>query len=193
MKTIRLLLTSLALVFLNAHVMAETSATSPQQKIVASAIDPQVFIEKAASAGLAEVEMAKMALKKSTLDEVRHFAQMMIESHTQMNKDLLDLANAEGMNVPDEPTLMKKTKVFMLAQKEGESFDEAYAKNQVEAHEQTYQLFRQAANSPSQNVRKFADSQLKSLEHHLNMARALATTVAQTRASESGPKGVYTP
>lgn len=184
MKTIRLILTSLVLVFLNAHVIADTSSSSSQQKIVASAIDPQVFIVKAASAGLAEVELAKMALKKSTQDEVRHFAQMMIESHTQMNKDLLDLANAEGFNIPDEPTLMKKTKVFMLSQKEGESFDAAYAENQVEAHEQTYQLFRQAANSSSQNVRKFADSQLKTLEHHLNGARALATTVAQNQASD---------
>lgn len=198
MKTIRLLLTGLTLVFFNTQIMAATSPqkqedssprdTSLQQQIVASAIDPQVFVENAASAGLAEVEMAKMALKKSTQDDVRHFAQMMIESHTQMNKELRALANNEGLNIPDEPTLLKKTKTFVLSQRQGESFDEAYAKNQVEAHEQTYQLFRQAANSPSENVRKFAEAKLHSLEHHLNVARALVTTVAQTRATESSPK-----
>lgn len=171
---------------------AAADTTNPQ-KFVDSAIDPQVFVEKASASGAAEVEMSKMALEKSTQDEVRHFAQMMIESHTVINKELRELAKSQGYNIADEPTLLKKAKSFVLRQREGESFDEAFAKSQVNAHEQTYKLFRQAANSPDKSVRNYAESKLDTLEHHLNMARALATTVAQNRTTDSTPKGIYTP
>jgi putative membrane protein len=190
MRSFHIVLISLMLIGFGAGASADSAH---QQKFVDGAVDPQVFVEKASSGGAAEVELAKMALEKSTQDEVRHFAQMMIESHTVMNQHLRELAKNEGLNIADEPTLMKKAKAFVLSQKEGESFDESYAKNQVAAHERTYKLFREAANSPEENVREFAESQLETLEHHLNMARALATTVAQTRSAEKSPKGIYTP
>lgn len=173
--------------------MSAAADTTHQQKFVETAIDPQVFVEKASAGGAAEVTLAKMALEKSTQDEVRHFAQMMIEAHTVINKELRELAQSEGLNIADEPTLMKKAKAFVLSQKDGESFDESYAKNQVQAHEQSFKLFRQAANSSDKNVREFAEAKLTTLEHHLNMARALETTVAQSRSAETSPKGIYTP
>lgn len=180
MRSFHILLVSL--MFMAVGASAATDTTS-QQKFVDTAIDPQVFVEKASAGGAAEVVLAKMALEKSTHDDVRHFAQVMIEGHTVMNQQLRDLAESEGFTITDEPTMMKKAKAFVLSQRKGESFDEAYAKSQVEAHEQTYQLYRQAANSSEQSVREFAETQLKTLEHHLNMARALATTVAQSRST----------
>lgn len=180
MRSVHIILIGLLLMAFGARVQADTNLT---QKFIDTAIDPQVFVEKASSSGAAEVEMAKMALQKSTQDDVRHFAQMMIESHTLMNEQLRELAENEGLTISDEPTLMKKAKAFVLSQRQGESFDEAYAKNQLEAHEQTYELFRQAANSPEKNVREFAESQLPTLEHHLNLARTLVTTVAQSQAT----------
>jgi putative membrane protein len=182
MRSFHILLISLILTSFGAGAAADSTH---QQKFVDSAIDPQVFIEKASSGGATEVQLAKMALEKSTQDDVRHFAQMMIESHTVINQQLRELAQNEGLNIADEPTLKKKAKAFVLSQKEGESFDEAYANNQLEAHEKTYKLFRQAAKAPEDNVRNFAESKLETLEHHLNMARALTTTVAQSRTTET--------
>jgi putative membrane protein len=181
MKYFRLLITALIL-GCTSSVIADDS--NLQQKFVDTPVDPQVFVEQATTAGLTEVEMAKIALKTSTNDEVRHFAQMMIEGHTQMNKELRDLANSEGLNIADEPTLLKKAKTLVLSQKKGTSFDEAYAKHQVESHEQSYKLFRQAANSPSKNVREFAEAKLRTLEHHLNVAQTLADAVAQAQAPD---------
>lgn len=189
MRSLKILFATLVL---SGFATAIAADTAHQQKFVDSAIEPQKFVEKASSGGVMEVELAKMALEKSTLDEVRHFAQMMIESHTVINDQLRTLAKNEGLNIADEPSLVKKTKAFVLSQKEGESFDEAYAKNQVAAHEKTYHLFRRAANSSNDNIRKFAETKLTTLEHHLNMARALATTVAQSRSIENAPKGIYT-
>lgn len=182
MKYFRLLLTSLILSCANAALADDTSV---QQKFIDTPVDPQVFVEKAYASGLTEIELANNALQKSTHEEVRHFAQMMIEGHTQINNDLRTLANAEGLNIPSEATLLKKAKARMLALKKGESFESSYAGHQVESHEQSYKLFRQAAKSPNSNIRKFAEEKLPSLEHHLNVAKALVTAVAQTNASEN--------
>ena len=103
MRNFLALLTSL--VFAGVCVTAAADSTH-QQKFVEDAVDPQVFVEKASSSGTAEVALAKMALEKSTQDEVRHFAQMMIESHTVLNQQLRELAESEGLNIADEPTLM---------------------------------------------------------------------------------------
>ncbi|MCR6652085.1 MAG: DUF4142 domain-containing protein [Cellvibrionaceae bacterium] len=135
MKYFRLLLTSLILSCANAALADDTSV---QQKFIDTPVDPQVFVEKAYASGLTEIELANNALQKSTHEEVRHFAQMMIEGHTQINNDLRTLANAEGLNIPSEATLLKKAKARMLALKKGESFESSYAGHQVESHEQSY-------------------------------------------------------
>jgi len=192
-KQLRQILLALALSGFGAGIYTANADTELPQKFVEGSIEPQTFVEKVSSSSTAEVETAKMALEKSTQKEVRHFAQMMIESHIVLNQELRALATNEGLNMADEPTLLKKAKTFVLSQKEGESFDEAYAQNQVATHEATYKLFRQAANMENKNVRTFAEAKLPTLEHHLNMARALATTVAQTRSAEGTPKGIYNP
>src|SRR5262245_56257753 len=40
------------------------------------------FVDKAASSGMAEVELGKMALDRATSNEVKQFAQMMVRDHT---------------------------------------------------------------------------------------------------------------
>src|SRR5690606_35536503 len=88
------------------------------QKHVEGTIDPQVFVEKASAAGIAEIELAKMALEKSTQTDVREFAQTMIEDHKLTHKQLRELAAAEGLRLADDASLTKKAKAFVLSQKD---------------------------------------------------------------------------
>ncbi|MGV8664222.1 DUF4142 domain-containing protein, partial [Pseudomonas aeruginosa] len=55
------------------------------------------------------------------------------------------------------------------------SFEPAYANNQVAAHEKAVELFTQAAaNLTDPELQAFAKTPLPSLQHQLEMARALA-------------------
>lgn len=140
---------------------------------------PQDFVEQAAQSGINEIESAKLALEKSNDAEIKQFANTMIEDHRKANDELNALASQEGLEVPDEASLIAKAKKMLLEMRD-ESFDEAYANNQVMAHENAVELFREEAeSSENQKLKAFAQKTLPKLEEHLKMAKQLQSGTAQ--------------
>jgi len=137
-------------------------------------IEPAKFVDEASAAGIAEIESSKLALQKSTSAEIKTFAQEMINDHSAANKQLADIAAKKGLKVATEAELTNKAKAFILKQRDGESFDEAYVKNQVKAHKDAIELFNKAAVSPDVELASFAVATLPKLEHHLHGAKTLA-------------------
>lgn len=137
-------------------------------------VEPAKFVEDASAAGVAEIETAKLALQKSTSPAVKTFAQEIINDHTAANKQLIGIAQKKGLKVSTEAELTAKAKALVLKQRDGESFDEAYANNQVKAHKDAIELFNKAAVSPDVELASFAVAALPKLEHHLHAAEALA-------------------
>lgn len=135
------------------------------------------FVDEASAKGMAEIETAKLALDKGTAEDVKSFAQKMIDDHTKSNQKLAELAGQhDDLQMSDEATLMDKAKAMILQLRDGENFDQAYANNQVVAHEQTIELYREyARNGENPELKKFAESTLKVLEQHLQHAQQLAS------------------
>ncbi|RYE53839.1 MAG: DUF4142 domain-containing protein [Sphingobacteriales bacterium] len=165
MKTTKFLTTG---VFLMAFGAACSSAMAKDT------IDPSDFVDNASAAGVAEIETAKLALQKSTNASVKTFAQEIINDHTAANKELTGIAQKKNLKVATEAELTAKAKAMALKQRDGESFDEAYANNQVKAHKDAIELFNKAASSPDVELASFATKTLPKLEHHLHAAEALA-------------------
>jgi putative membrane protein len=137
------------------------------------------FVDNAAAGGIAEIETSKLALEKSSSADVKDFANMMISDHTKANEELISLAKKHDIEVPDEPTLVKKAKAKILDMRD-ESFDAAYANNQVMAHEETIALFKKEAETVTDDkkpgnteLKAFAQKMLPDLEKHLEMAKKL--------------------
>ncbi len=146
-------------------------------------ISAEDFVDEASAKGIAEIETARIALEKSNTNAVREFAQQMITDHTAANNELRQIAQRKNLDVADDAELMNKAKAFILKQRDGESFDQAYANNQVVAHEQTIELFRDATRSQDAEIKVFATKTLPKLEQHLQKAKALQrTTGAKTDA-----------
>lgn len=138
---------------------------------------PDDFVDEASAKGIAEIETGKMALEKSTSPDIKSFAEQMIKDHTQANQELAAIAKRKNLEVASEAELMNKAKAMILELRSGESFDEAYANNQVAAHEATIELFReQTEESEDPDIQAFATSTLPKLEQHLEMAKSLAAT-----------------
>lgn len=137
-------------------------------------IDASDFVDEASAKGIAEIETAKLALRKSNSAEVKAFAQMLIDDHTAANKELANIALRKKLEVSTEAELMNKAKAYILKQRDGESFDEAFAENQVEAHKDAIELFKEAAVSDDAELAAFAAKTLPKLEHHLQTAKNLA-------------------
>ncbi|MGM8227736.1 DUF4142 domain-containing protein [Cellvibrio sp. ARAG 10.3] len=154
-------------------------------------VDAEDFVEEASAKGLAEIETARMALRKGTSPQVKEFAQKMIDDHTAANQELSGIARAkEDWEIADDAELMNKAKAFILRQRDGESFDQAYANNQVVAHEQTIELFREARELRDPELRAFVNKTLPKLETHLRMAKDLAAATGASEADRMNREGV---
>ncbi|SDS57025.1 Predicted outer membrane protein [Halopseudomonas litoralis] len=136
-------------------------------------IDAEDFLEEASAKGVAEIETGQKALEESQSAEVKKFAERMIKDHAAANEKMAELAASKNLEISDEATLMDKAKTMILEAREGESFDAAYANNQVAAHEQTIELFEKAARSDDAEVAAFAKETLPKLKDHLKQAQAL--------------------
>lgn len=131
------------------------------------------FVDDAAQGGITEVEAGKLALEKSSSADVKTFAQHMVTDHTKANQELTALAKKLDIEVPDDAALTDKAKKAILEMRD-ESFDKAYANNQVAVHEKTVELFqKEAASSDNAELKAFAAKTLPTLEAHLKMAKEL--------------------
>jgi len=146
---------------------------------MAIGVDADNFIEQASAKALAEIELGKIAVQKSSVPEVKAFAKKMIENNATVTKDLRELASKKNVQMADEAALLAKSKTSILNQREGESFDVSYINNQIAAHQATITLFKDASSSTDEDVRRLAATSLPRLEQHLRDAEALVGVIAR--------------
>lgn len=136
-------------------------------------VSPEDFVEEASAKGIAEIEVGKLALEKATSQEVKDFAQSMVDDHTAANQKLGTLATQKELQVSDDAELINQAKALVLKLRGERSFDKAYMNNQVMAHQQTIELFQRASQSEDNEIAAFAKETLPKLEHHLKMAEEI--------------------
>jgi putative membrane protein len=95
----------------------------------------QDFVHDAAIAGMAEIDMARMALDRSRDANVKKFAQMMIDDHTKAGNDLKSVAMRHRIEVPAQVDDDHRDKAEALGKKSGAEFDQAYAEAMVDGHQ----------------------------------------------------------
>jgi putative membrane protein len=133
------------------------------------------FVEDASAKGVAEVEAGKLAQEKGTAADVKTFADMMVKDHTMANTKLKSIADSKKLEVSNNAELLDKTKAMILELRSAKSFDQAYANNQVKAHEATIELFEEEIkDGKDAELKAFAKETLPKLQEHLTHAKALA-------------------
>lgn len=102
--------------------------------------DPQIA-HIAYTAGVIDVENAKLAIAKSGNKEVVSFAEDMVRDHEAVNTQALDLVKKLKVTPEDNDTSKALAKAAdderaKLAKLDGASFDKAYVDNEVAYHKQ---------------------------------------------------------
>lgn len=133
----------------------------------------KAFIEKAAHAGLAEVELGKLAEKKAANDHCKSMASQIVSDHNKLNNDLQALATRKGVTIATEPALTAKASLKLLEQSDGEKFDDKFNKKVIADHKDAVELFEKASKeSKDADVKAFADNALPTLKKHLETAES---------------------
>ena len=84
---------------------------------------------------MAEIELSRMALDKSTSPEVKAFAQMMIDDHGAAEDKLKSVVSGHAIDWPAQLDDKHRETADDLAKKQGPDFDRDYVKAMVEVHQ----------------------------------------------------------
>jgi putative membrane protein len=139
-----------------------------------SAVDKD-FIKAAASNGLAEIQLAKLASGQASREAVREFASHLEKDHSAANVELLKILTDQGLDVPRdmEPYLSASKHLDGL---KGEAFDRAYLQHLIQEHEEAIAHFtKETKEGQNPQLKSFASKTLPNLREHLQRARDLAS------------------
>jgi putative membrane protein len=155
------------------------AASSPHQRAVTGETSAQMgtiqhFVLSAAIGGMTEVELSKLALRKSANSKTKSFAQMMVNDHSKANSELKSIATLKAIDLPSSLDNEHAAAVESLAAQTGAAFDQAYARQMVSDHQKTVALFkREASDNNDAELAAFAKKTLPTIETHLQMAMQL--------------------
>lgn len=134
------------------------------------------FAQNAAMSDMYKIEAGRIATRKGQSAPVRNFGQVMVDAHSQTLEELKGVVHSENLKTvlptkldPDHQELIDE-----LNNASGEDFDETYAEQQVEAHDDAEALFEYyAGDGENRALRQFAQKTLPVIRQHLGEARKL--------------------
>jgi putative membrane protein len=158
-----------------AFAQGTTPSATTGAKTGATASNPdRKFAETAASAGMAEVEMGKVAQQRGGSD-VKAFADRMVTDHGKANQELTAIAGAKNIKLPAGLSGKDQRELGKLQKLTGGGFDAEYVKSQVAAHKDAVALFkRESSSGKDTDLKAFAGKTLPTLQEHLTMVTALS-------------------
>lgn len=168
------------------HQAMKNASKEDTDAAITAGATPETFVSMAAQDGMAEVGLAKLALKKSSNDDVKQFAQKMEQDHEQANDQLSSIAKSKGITVPQKLDAKHEAMMKSLSAKSGKAFDQAYAEHMAKDHSKAVALFQGASQSSDADLAAFAKKTLPTLEEHKQLADNLNASVGTRTASAEG-------
>jgi putative membrane protein len=128
------------------------------------------FIEKATIGGQFEISSSRLALSNSQNADIKNFAQEMVDDHTQIGSKLKSVVAAENPDRKQPTIALDPTHRDMLNKlntARGDDFDRLYVRDQIEAHKEAVDLFRDYSDDGADDALKaFATQTLPTLQAH---------------------------
>jgi len=137
--------------------------------------DGMGYVAMAGASDLYEIQSSELAVEKSQNEEVRTFAQHMIEQHRMTTEQVTTAAQAAGLT-PPPPQLnaMQQEMIAQLEGAEGEQFDTTYLQQQRQAHDMALSLHRGfAENGDTQQLQQVASEAVPIVEQHISQLEGM--------------------
>jgi len=141
----------------------------------------QDLLRDVAQANRSEISSGKIALDKAHNDEVRKFAQMMVDDHGSALKEVEALASARSVKLPTDPDFRQKATTKKLQSVVGNRFDREYVSTAgVGDHRKTHALLQKAQRGAKDpQLKALAEKMLPVVDQHLSHAEQLARTTVR--------------
>ncbi len=131
--------------------------------------DDAKFATTAASGGMAEVALGKLAQQISTNTQIKSFGAMMVTDHGKANDELMAIAKTKNITLPATIDADHQKKIDELSKKTGKDFDKAYVDAMIEGHKKTLDLMNNEAKSGvDPDLKAFAAKTGPTVQTHLD-------------------------
>lgn len=132
------------------------------------------FLAQAMEDSLAEIELCVVALHNSANDDIKRFAQTMIDEHGRLGAQIEELAAKNNAEMPKKPRPEHAKAVKALSRLKGEEFDRRFIEQNLRDHENDIKVFEHyAAEESNAALKKLAKGGADMLSRHLKMVKEL--------------------
>jgi len=143
----------------------------------------KAFVKKALEGNMAEIEMGKLALQKSNDDQVKQFAQHMVDDHGKMLDELKPAAEQMGVKAPEGPSKGQMKSMDKMKALSGDAFDQAYIKNMVKDHKTDDSDFKlEAQSTQNPQLKQMVMQSDQTIESHLQQIQQIAKSKGTQKA-----------
>jgi putative membrane protein len=157
---------------------AQQTSTKPNQSSSRAAAGESAFAMKAAQANIAEVELGKLAQQKAKSDDVKKFAQMMVDDHSKALDELKSVAGPKSITLPTALDAEHKKLSDRLSKLSGAGFDREYMQAMVDGHRKVAADVRKESKSGADpDLKAWAAKALPTVEAHLKQAETVNRSV----------------
>ena len=179
LKAFVLILTSVAIAALStsANAADKTSATAPTDAQIAMIV---------VVADTVDVDYGKLAVKKTSNQAVKEFAETMVRDHTAVNDKAIALAKKLGVTPEASDTSKSlqsdgKKQLAKLKALTGAEFDKAYVDNEVSYHEAVIGLLDKTLipNTRNAELKSLLESGRPIFVAHLEHAKKLQASLSK--------------
>jgi len=148
--------------------VADSNKSITKDLVMKVGKDDAKFAVAAATDGMAEVELGRLALQKAVNSQIKDFGTMMVSDHSKANADLKGLAQSKGITLPATLDNGEQQIKEILSGKSGADFDKAYVEDMIEDHQKDIKDFQDAiAILKDADLKAFAQKTLPTLKMHL--------------------------
>jgi len=138
------------------------------------------FMKMAAETSMTEAHLGQMAEARAGRQDVKDFGKKLSTDHTSAYEELSVLANKTGDTIPK--AIGRDTTIDRLVHLKGNSFDRAFAQDEVQSHKTAIAAFKKEGDhGENPDVKAWAKKMIPTLEGHLETAEKLAMVEKKAR------------
>jgi putative membrane protein len=158
--------------------LTDNNVTGPAANTGKAELDSETrdYVQTAAMGDLFEIESSRLALQRSSSNEVKELAQHMVDEHQRTSDDMKARLVRAGVIV-EAPTMLDdehREKLEDLRSASNQEFDEQYIELQKEAHDEALSLHRDyAMDGDMADLKAFASDAVPKIEMHQMMIAEL--------------------
>jgi putative membrane protein len=137
------------------------------------------FLKTSAQGDVFEVKGGQMAQSKGSDASVKSLGTTLTKDHSKSLLDVVKAARKFGVKLEKKPTPSQSWELAQVSSTSGKSFDQAYAKLEVNDHiEDIEDATEEVQNGSNPTVRSLAKQDLPMLKKHLALSKAALKKVS---------------